>query len=557
MSTNVKSPFRFDQQVLADLQLSLVEAFELEFEFWLQSERWERLTSTGEAELDFANIEQQGELYRLLSEAAKSKSPTTVETDSGIWLAVPIPDSGRRTLLAVRTFATGNAEWLHRLAGLFQRYVRSQSDRVTLRQENQAFLRQVTNDFEELTFLRSMAELLEITELSFDFMAMAETVLPTLKPLLEAEGLVFVAAEKDASSEAASDYHVGSPTVWAGSKCVEPKTCQHLVERYRADCQLQPVVKNNFGNTAEAQDFPGVYSFIMVPIVNAKELVGWLLALNRNNEFNLNVDELPWEVSYLEFGTHEATLMSSSAAILATHARNVELFREREELLVSVVLALVSAIEAKDEYTRGHSERVALYGKRLGEELGLGEDHLQRLYLTGLLHDVGKIGVRDAVLRKPGPLTDDEFEEIKQHPDKGWSILQDLAALNYVLPGVLHHHENYNGRGYPDGLARDRIPLDGRILAVVDAYDAMTSDRPYRAGMPQDKAEAILQDGAGKQWDPEMIEAFFRALPDILDIKRTYQPRSQPVRQVSQVTSPRCANKQRDGGDHQMTPPSW
>jgi HD-GYP domain-containing protein (c-di-GMP phosphodiesterase class II) len=277
-----------------------------------------------------------------------------------------------------------------------------------------------------------------------------------------------------------------------------------------------------------------VSSFIIVPIVNGAEFIGWLLALNRNNERNINIEELPWEVSYLEFGTHEATLMSSSAAILATHARNVELFREREELLVSMVRALVSAIEAKDEYTRGHSERVALYGKRLAEELGLGEDYCERLYLTGLLHDVGKIGVRDAVLRKPDALTDDEFEEIKQHPDKGWSILQDLEPLNYVLPGVLHHHESHNGRGYPDGLAGDRIPLDGRILAVADAFDAMTSDRPYRNGMPLAKAEAILKDGAGKQWDPEMIDAFFRAMPDILEIKKTYQPRVQPLRQPAQ-----------------------
>jgi HD-GYP domain-containing protein (c-di-GMP phosphodiesterase class II) len=240
---------------------------------------------------------------------------------------------------------------------------------------------------------------------------------------------------------------------------------------------------------------------------------------------------VPWDVSYLEFGTHEATLMSSSAAILATHARNVDLFREREELLVSMIRALVSAIEAKDEYTRGHSERVALYGKRLADELGLGEDYCERLYLTGLLHDVGKIGVRDAVLRKPGPLTDGEFEEIKQHPDKGWSILHDLEPLGYVLPGVLHHHENYDGRGYPDALAGEQIPLDGRILAVADAFDAMTSDRPYRTGMPLKQAEAILRDGAGRQWDPEMIDAFLRAMPDILAIKDTYRPRVQPTRQ--------------------------
>ncbi|MBP86544.1 MAG: hypothetical protein CMJ64_07505 [Planctomycetaceae bacterium] len=166
--------------------------------------------------------------------------------------------------------------------------------------------------------------------------------------------------------------------------------------------------------------------------------------------------------------------------------------------------------------------------------MGLGEDYCERLYLTGLLHDVGKIGVRDAVLSKPGALTDEEFEEIKEHPDKGWAILQDLNPLSYVLPSVLHHHENYDGRGYPDNLAGEDIPLDGRILAVADAYDAMTSDRPYRSGMPHEKAEAILRNGAGSQWDAEGIDAFFRAMPDILHIKETYAPRTPPQRKKPQ-----------------------
>ena len=535
MAANVISAIRFDQQTLAGIQASLVETFNGDFQFWFRAEHWHRLTSGGMSDHVLSDASDD-EFRNLLDSAAQTKHAATLDTENGTLLAIPIPRPSRKALVAVRTFGDRNSQWLQKLADFFQRDIQSQAELVSLRHENQAFLRQVTNDFEELTFLRSMAELLEISELSFDFTAMAETVLPTLKPLLEADGLILVAAEKQpAAGGEEPNIQVGSPVVWAGVKSIEPQDCRRLVERYRAQCEIQPVVKNNFDSTPEAQDFPGVNSFIIVPIVNGSEFIGWLLALNRNNERNINTEELPWEVSYLEFGTHEATLMSSSAAILATHARNVELFREREELLVSMVRALVSAIEAKDEYTRGHSERVALYGKRLAQELGLGEDYCERLYLTGLLHDVGKIGVRDAVLRKPDALTDDEFEEIKQHPDKGWSILQDLEPLNYVLPGVLHHHENHNGRGYPDGLAGDHIPLDGRILAVVDAFDAMTSDRPYRNGMPLAKAEAILKDGSGKQWDPEMIAAFFRAMPDILEIKKTYQPRTQPIRQPAQL----------------------
>lgn len=536
MSTipNLTRPTRFDQRMLADRQNSLVETFDGEFQFWLYSGGWHHLTSEVQTDRALVDSLEVAGLEDLLNEVRQTNSYAMADADSGLLLAIPIPCFSRKTIVAVRSFGTDNEVSLRKLATLFQRDIQSQAELVSLRHENEAFLRQVTNDFEELTFLRSMAELLEISELSFDFTAMAETVLPTLKPLLEADSLVLVSAETVEGDGEVLITEVGPPVVWAGARGIDPETCQRLVKRYRAACEIQPVVKNGFNETAAAEDFPGIDSFIIVPIMNGAEFIGWLLALNRNNEQNINVEDVPWDVSYLEFGTHEATLMSSSAAILATHARNVDLFREREKLLVSMVRALVSAIEAKDEYTRGHSERVALYAKRLAEELGLGEGYCERLYLTGLLHDVGKIGVRDAVLRKPGPLTEDEFEEIKQHPDKGWSILQDLEPLRYVLPGVLHHHENHDGRGYPDGLAAERIPLDGRILAVADAFDAMTSDRPYRTGMPLEKAEAILKDGAGRQWDPEMIDAFFRAMPDIIDIKKTYQPRAQPVRQVAQ-----------------------
>jgi HD-GYP domain-containing protein (c-di-GMP phosphodiesterase class II) len=534
MAANVMSPIRFDPQTLADTQASLVETFGGEFQFWFRSEHWHHLTSQGMSDHVIFDASDDAELDELLTSVAQTKQAASMDTESGTLLAIPIPRPSRKKLVAVRTFETGNTQWLQKLADFFQLDMQRQAELVLLRHENQAFLRQVTNDFEELTFLRCMADLLEISELSFDFIAMSETVLPTLRPLLEADTLVLVSAESHATGGKEFDVRVGLPAVWTGVKCVEPQDCQRLVERYRAQCDIQPVVKNNFDGTSEAEDFPGVNSFIIVPVVNGSQFIGWLLALNRNNERNINTDEeLLWDVSYLEFGTHEATLMCSSAAILATHARNVQLFREREELLVSVVRALVSAIEAKDEYTRGHSERVALYGRRIAEELGLSEGYRERLYLTGLLHDVGKIGVRDAVLRKPGALTDEEFEEIKQHPDLGWSILHDLRQLDYVLPGVLHHHESHNGRGYPDGLAGDDIPLDGRILAVADAFDAMTSDRPYRNGMPLAKAEAILKDGSGRQWDPEMIEAFFRALPDIIEIKNTYQPQVQATRKAA------------------------
>src|ERR1051326_993625 len=142
----------------------------------------------------------------------------------------------------------------------------------------------------------------------------------------------------------------------------------------------------------------------------------------------------------------------------------------------------------------------------------MSDAECEQIYMTGLLHDIGKIGVRDAVLLKPGKLTDEEFAEIKKHPQIGHSIVKNLAPLRCALPGILHHHESYDGSGYPHKLAAEDIPLYGRILAVADAYDAMTSSRPYRPGMPPERAEDILRNGAARQWDPGMVAAFLRAI---------------------------------------------
>src|SRR5262249_46511397 len=152
---------------------------------------------------------------------------------------------------------------------------------------------------------------------------------------------------------------------------------------------------------------------------------------------------------------------------------------------------------AKDPYTYGHSERVARIGVELGRELGLGEDDLGDIYLAGLLHDVGKIGIRDDVLNKPDALTEEEQLHIQEHVTIGYSILAELGQIRNLLAGVLYHHERCDGRGYPDGLAGDHIPLLARILAVADGFDAMCHPRPYREAIPYRQVEEILIAGAG------------------------------------------------------------
>ena len=179
--------------------------------------------------------------------------------------------------------------------------------------------------------------------------------------------------------------------------------------------------------------------------------------------------------------------------------------------LISVgnsILALATAIEAKDPYTEGHIDRVAHYATSLAKEIGLPLREQQLIRKAAILHDVGKIGVRESILNKHGPLTKKEFDQVKLHPIVGERICQPLRQDELILHVVRHHHERYDGKGYPDGLAGEEIPLAARIMAVVDTYDALTSDRPYRGRLTPEEALWVLRGVAGKQLDPRLTMAF-------------------------------------------------
>lgn len=192
------------------------------------------------------------------------------------------------------------------------------------------------------------------------------------------------------------------------------------------------------------------------------------------------------------------------AAVAATDAR-----QSLEQAYLQILEALVESLEARDEYTAGHSRRVSRYSVWIGRQMGLAEEHLERLRIGALLHDIGKIGVPDAVLLKDGRLTEDEFAAIKKHPEIGVRILERIGAFQGYLAAVGLHHENHDGSGYPRGLRGEAIPLDARIVHVADAYDAMTSNRPYRNRLPEEKVRGILRECSGTQFDPSVIAAFF------------------------------------------------
>ncbi len=192
----------------------------------------------------------------------------------------------------------------------------------------------------------------------------------------------------------------------------------------------------------------------------------------------------------------------------------VALAAQLDDANLATVEALAAMVDAKDAYTRGHSGRVAAYATAIAVALGLSEGDVARIHQAGVLHDVGKIGVPDAILLKPAGLTTEEFAVIKEHPVIGERILRGLPFLQEILPAVRHHHERWDGRGYPDGLAGDAIPPDAAILAVADSFDAMTSSRTYRMALPASEAIRRVREGAGAQYDPRLVAAFDRALAD-------------------------------------------
>ena len=180
-----------------------------------------------------------------------------------------------------------------------------------------------------------------------------------------------------------------------------------------------------------------------------------------------------------------------------------------------VIFALAAAVEAKDSVTERHTRRVAESARHIGERLGLPDLDLDALYRGGIVHDIGKIGVSEAILLKCGPLDTGETERMQEHPEIGANIIAPLHTGLSLQPIIRHHHERFDGRGYPDGLRGDEIPLLARIISICDAFDALINDRPYRAGVSVEQAIVTLRSGAGTQWDPQLVELFVAEMPYI------------------------------------------
>lgn len=308
-----------------------------------------------------------------------------------------------------------------------------------------------------------------------------------------------------------------APIMIHGEPLLAPPDCRALANSlsqhpdYRP---LEPLLCNDTNAAGWANRFPQVKNLLAF-LHTDQGPIGWLIAINKRSG-----DKEQQAARPIAFRKSDAALLTPFAALLELHARGSARYQDLKELLVGLTRSLTAALDAKDSYTYGHSERVARIAVELGREMGLSGDELSDIYLAGLLHDVGKIGIRDSVLGKVDPLTPEEFEHIKQHVTIGYAILSDLRPIRNLLPGVLYHHERWDGNGYPDGLAGEAIPLLARILAVADAYDAMNTNRPYRDALPCRKVEEILVKGGGTQWDKRIVDAFVRCRQKIHTIRQ-------------------------------------
>lgn len=205
------------------------------------------------------------------------------------------------------------------------------------------------------------------------------------------------------------------------------------------------------------------------------------------------------------------TFNSMSASLQTSIEKLRAAAKENQELFINSIRSLTAAIDAKDPYTRGHSERVARYAVAISKHFGLTPEEIKKVRIAALLHDVGKIGIDDRILRKPTALTDEEFEVMKTHPIKGAIIMGQIPQLKEIIPGIKHHHEKWDGKGYPDGLAGENIPVLARIVTVADTFDAMTTTRPYQKAMALDYVVSRIRSFSGIRFDPKVIDALEKA----------------------------------------------
>ena len=283
------------------------------------------------------------------------------------------------------------------------------------------------------------------------------------------------------------------PVIWSGSRVCDDASALLAADAFlkRVGVTTSPVIAG-FVEGLPPESGPQV---VLQPVTRRGQPVGLLMAGSKGGDDP-------------QVSSYDTRLLESAAGYLSAFVDNAALYAEQHATFIGTLRAMTAAIDAKDRYTCGHSERVAHLARQLALASGMDEARAERVHIAGIVHDVGKIGVPEAVLTKAGRLDDAEFGLIKLHPEIGHNILKDIPLFHDVLPGVMYHHERWDGKGYPARIGGEEIPLIARIIGIADTFDAMSSTRSYRPALPRDHTLAEIRKCAGAQFDPDLAALF-------------------------------------------------
>jgi putative nucleotidyltransferase with HDIG domain len=256
--------------------------------------------------------------------------------------------------------------------------------------------------------------------------------------------------------------------------------------------------------------FPQIANLMAFPVQD-QTVIGWMLAINKIGS---------GQACDVAFRRSDAALLTAFVSLFALHLRGSNRYQDLKNMLVELLCSLTSAHDARDARTYGHSERVARIAVELGRELGLAKTELSDVYLAGLLHDIGKVGINDSLVEAQELVSSEEGDLVKRHVTIGYSILANLPPFRHLLPAVLYHHEHYDGSGFPEGLTGDAIPLMARLLAVAEAYDELSTGDADHAPLPCRQVEEAIVAGGGSHWDQRVVDAFLRCRHKIHAIRQ-------------------------------------
>ena len=442
----------------------------------------------GADSLSAAGMTADGPLSRLVRQAVE-RNEDCLETGPGLLRAAWLIRLRSRVVLVAAAelpaCGGGTQDLGRRLMQAVAEVVRARVEGGEAAAQRDGMAEALSQSFEEVSLLHNLGEVLRVNR------PVVELLAYVCSELCETTGAEAAAAWWPALGGAEPEtVVVGRLPLGAADL---PAVVEHILKGLGPEesvlvnnhCQADPVLAG-FSMALER--------LVLVPLVLRDGVRGAIVAFNRDGQ---------------EFGSPDAKLIRSSANASAIFIENRRLYQELQEMMLDLVRALVSSVDAKDPYTCGHSERVATTSREIARQMNLGGELAETAYWAGLLHDIGKIGTPETILRKEGRLDPEERRIMEQHSEVGGRILGGIRKLQTLCQAVVHHHERPDGRGYPSGLRGEAIPLLARIVGLADAFDAMTSNRPYRPRLPLEHVKREIRENAGAQFDVRVVEAFF------------------------------------------------